>query len=123
MLHCLMSSLSEHLDLDDARPVPSPSEVPKEARSDLCRYYPSFVALSRSRHFCRASCNDAVNFAVADAHSMDKQKALLFGSAAAIRLLLFAAFPSLTPVLTGRVEISTPVTSFKRCAHTSRAMR
>lgn len=46
---------------------------------------------------------------------MDKQKALLFGSAVAIRLLLFTAFPSLPPVLTGRVEISTPVTSFKRC--------
>jgi len=58
--------------------------------------------------------NYALDFAVADAHAMDKQKALLFGSAAAIRLLLFAAFPSLPPVLTGRVEISTPVTSFKR---------
>ncbi|KAE9968344.1 hypothetical protein Vi05172_g5659 [Venturia inaequalis] len=45
---------------------------------------------------------------------MDKQKALLFGSAVAIRVLLFTAFPSLPPVLTGRVEISTPVTSFKR---------
>ncbi|QDS68753.1 hypothetical protein FKW77_004825 [Venturia effusa] len=45
---------------------------------------------------------------------MDKQKALLYGSAVAIRLLLFIAFPSLPPVLTGRVEISTPVTSFKR---------
>jgi phosphatidylinositol glycan class U len=48
---------------------------------------------------------------------MDKQKALLFGSAAAVRLLLFTAFPSLPPVLTGRVEISTPVTSFKRCMY------
>jgi len=47
--------------------------------------------------------------------AIDKQKALLFGAAAAIRLLLFAAFPSLPDLLTGRVEISTPVTSFKRC--------
>ncbi|KAF2427544.1 GPI transamidase component PIG-U [Tothia fuscella] len=45
---------------------------------------------------------------------MDKQKALLFASAAGIRLLLFTAFPSLPAVLTGRVELSTPVTSFKR---------
>jgi hypothetical protein len=52
---------------------------------------------------------------VAHKYVMDRQKALLFGSAAAIRLLLFTAFPSLPPVLTGRVEISTPVTSFKRC--------
>ncbi len=42
------------------------------------------------------------------------QKALLFGAAAAVRLLLFAAFPSLPDLLTGRVEISTPVSSFKR---------
>jgi len=51
--------------------------------------------------------------------NIDKQKALLFGSAAAVRLLLFAVFPSLPTLLTSRVEISTPVTSFKRC--TSRA--
>ncbi|KAK7547556.1 GPI transamidase subunit PIG-U [Phyllosticta citricarpa] len=46
--------------------------------------------------------------------AMDRQKALLFGSAAAVRLVLFLAFPSLPDLLTGRVEISTPVTSFKR---------
>ncbi|KAF2140828.1 uncharacterized protein K452DRAFT_298912 [Aplosporella prunicola CBS 121167] len=45
---------------------------------------------------------------------VDKQKALLFGSAAALRILLFTVFPSLPDLLTGRVEISTPVTSFKR---------
>ncbi|ORY03494.1 GPI transamidase subunit PIG-U [Clohesyomyces aquaticus] len=45
---------------------------------------------------------------------IDQQKALLFGAAAAVRLLLFTAFPSLPNLLTGRVEISTPVTSFKR---------
>ncbi|MCJ1258708.1 hypothetical protein MMC24_006541 [Lignoscripta atroalba] len=45
---------------------------------------------------------------------IDRRKALLFSAASALRLLLFAAFPSLPDLLTGRVEISTPVTSFKR---------
>ncbi|KAK4696730.1 GPI-anchor transamidase subunit U, partial [Lecanoromycetidae sp. Uapishka_2] len=47
--------------------------------------------------------------------AIDRGKALLYGFAAALRLLLFFAFPSLPDLLTGRVEISTPVTSFKRC--------
>ncbi|KAF9870249.1 GPI transamidase subunit PIG-U [Colletotrichum karsti] len=38
----------------------------------------------------------------------------VFAAAAALRLLLFVAFPGLPDLLTGRVEISTPVTSFKR---------
>ncbi|KAI9767106.1 MAG: hypothetical protein M1840_005895 [Geoglossum simile] len=46
--------------------------------------------------------------------AIDRRKAALFGAAIAIRLLLFTAFPSLPLLLTGRVEISTPVTSFKR---------
>ena len=46
---------------------------------------------------------------------IDRRKAILFASAAALRLVLFFAFPSLPILLTGRVEISTPVTSFKRC--------
>ena len=46
--------------------------------------------------------------------SIDRRKALLFSSAAALRLFLFIGFPSLAELLTGRVEISTPVTSFKR---------
>ncbi|KAF2110447.1 CDC91 cell division cycle 91-like protein [Lophiotrema nucula] len=46
--------------------------------------------------------------------AIDQQKALLFGAAAAVRLLLFTAFPSLPTLLAGRVEVSTPVTSFKR---------
>lgn len=46
--------------------------------------------------------------------AVDQQKALLFGAAAAVRLLLFTAFPSLPNLLAGRVEVSTPVTSFKR---------
>ncbi|KAF2132107.1 PIG-U-domain-containing protein [Dothidotthia symphoricarpi CBS 119687] len=45
---------------------------------------------------------------------VDKQKALLFGAAAAVRLLFFTFFPSLPALLAGRVEVSTPVTSFKR---------
>ncbi|KAF2705000.1 PIG-U-domain-containing protein [Pleomassaria siparia CBS 279.74] len=44
----------------------------------------------------------------------EPQKALLFAAAAAVRLLLFTAFPSLPSLLAGRVEVSTPVTSFKR---------
>jgi len=39
----------------------------------------------------------------------------LYLAAAALRLVLFVAFPQLPDLLTGRVEISTPVTSFKRC--------
>ncbi|TGO30364.1 hypothetical protein BPAE_0006g01040 [Botrytis paeoniae] len=46
--------------------------------------------------------------------SIDRRKAALFGAAAAVRLLLFASFPGLPDLLTARVEISTPVTSFKR---------
>ncbi|CAF9935754.1 hypothetical protein IMSHALPRED_010332 [Imshaugia aleurites] len=45
---------------------------------------------------------------------IDRRKAILFTSAAALRLVLFFTFPSLPVLLTGRVEISTPVTSFKR---------
>ncbi|KAH5169964.1 hypothetical protein HBI38_004010 [Parastagonospora nodorum] len=39
---------------------------------------------------------------------------LLFGAAAAVRLLLSTVFPALPGLLGGRVEVSTPVTSFKR---------
>ncbi|KAI9846286.1 MAG: hypothetical protein M1838_001345 [Thelocarpon superellum] len=46
--------------------------------------------------------------------SIDRRKASLWGAAVAVRLLLFLAFPSLPDLLTGRAEISTPVTSFKR---------
>ncbi|KAL8813831.1 MAG: hypothetical protein Q9223_006909 [Gallowayella weberi] len=46
--------------------------------------------------------------------AIDRRKVLLFSSAAALRFLLFSAFPRLPDLLTGRVEISTPVTSFKR---------
>lgn len=46
---------------------------------------------------------------------IDRRKVLLYGAASALRLFLFFGFPSLPDLLTGRVEISTPVTSFKRC--------
>lgn len=46
--------------------------------------------------------------------SIDRRKATLFAAAAAVRLLLFTS-PGLPDLLTGRVEVSTPVTSFKRC--------
>ena len=45
---------------------------------------------------------------------LDRRKLTLFGAAAVLRLVLFVAFPSLPKLLAGRVEISTPVTSFKR---------
>lgn len=38
----------------------------------------------------------------------------LYGAAAALRLALFTFFPALPDLLTSRVEVSTPVTSFKR---------
>jgi GPI-anchor transamidase subunit U len=41
--------------------------------------------------------------------------AALYAAAAVLRLVLFTGFPGLSELLTGRVEISTPVTSFKRC--------
>ncbi|KAH6720602.1 GPI transamidase subunit PIG-U [Leptodontidium sp. 2 PMI_412] len=45
--------------------------------------------------------------------NVDRRKATLFATAAAVRLLFFS-LPGLPDLLTGRVEISTPVTSFKR---------
>jgi hypothetical protein len=44
-----------------------------------------------------------------------QHKLLLFAAAAALRLLLFSLFPALPALLSGRVEVATPVTSFKRC--------
>lgn len=39
----------------------------------------------------------------------------LYLAAAVLRLVLFFAFPGLPELVAGRVEVSTPVTSFKRC--------
>ena len=44
----------------------------------------------------------------------DQPKTPLFSSAALLRILLVVVFPALPDLLTGRVEISTPVNSFKR---------
>lgn len=46
--------------------------------------------------------------------TMDRRSILIIVFAVALRLFLFTAFPSLPDLLTNRVEISTPVTSFKR---------
>lgn len=40
--------------------------------------------------------------------------AALYAGAAVLRLAIFTLLPDLPDLLTGRVEISTPVTSFKR---------
>lgn len=45
---------------------------------------------------------------------MRRRSYLVIFVAVVLRLVLFAAFPSLPDLLTNRVEISTPVTSFKR---------
>ncbi|MCJ1412205.1 hypothetical protein MMC19_006298 [Ptychographa xylographoides] len=45
---------------------------------------------------------------------IDRRKATLFAGATVLRLVLFYGFSSLPQLLTGRVEISTPVTSYKR---------
>ncbi len=47
--------------------------------------------------------------------TFDKRQASVFGAAVALRLLLTTLFPGLPDLLTGRVEVSTPVSSFKRC--------
>ncbi|KAI5288176.1 hypothetical protein KEM54_005415 [Ascosphaera aggregata] len=44
----------------------------------------------------------------------DKRKLYVFGAAALLRILLFALFPTLPELLMGRVELATPVSSFKR---------
>lgn len=45
---------------------------------------------------------------------VDRRKAAVYVAALALRLLLSLAFPSLPDLLTSRVEVSTPVSSFKR---------
>ncbi|OAX84175.1 hypothetical protein ACJ72_01450 [Emergomyces africanus] len=45
---------------------------------------------------------------------VDRRKLCVFGGAIALRILLFSLFPTLPDLLTGRVEVSTPVSSFKR---------
>ncbi|BDD58597.1 hypothetical protein MPDQ_007148 [Monascus purpureus] len=45
---------------------------------------------------------------------VNRRQAAVFGAAVLLRLLLWVLFPSLPDLLTGRVEVSTPVSSFKR---------
>jgi GPI-anchor transamidase subunit U len=47
--------------------------------------------------------------------ALNERKFGVFVAAIALRLLFFYIFPSLPDLLTGRVEVSTPVSSFKRC--------
>ncbi|KAJ5473465.1 hypothetical protein N7475_003031 [Penicillium sp. IBT 31633x] len=46
--------------------------------------------------------------------AVDRRKIAVFSAAFVLRLLLTCLFPSLPDLLTGRVEVSTPVNSFKR---------
>ncbi|KAJ5824177.1 hypothetical protein N7447_006517 [Penicillium robsamsonii] len=46
--------------------------------------------------------------------AVDRRRIAVFGAAFVLRLLLTCLFPSLPDLLTGRVEVSTPVNSFKR---------
>ncbi|KAJ5812078.1 hypothetical protein N7474_008379 [Penicillium riverlandense] len=46
--------------------------------------------------------------------SVDRRKIAVFSAAFVLRLVLICLFPSLPDLLTGRVEVSTPVNSFKR---------
>jgi hypothetical protein len=50
-----------------------------------------------------------------DAKVTSGRTAGLYAGAAVLRLAIFTLLPALPDLLTGRVEISTPVTSFKRC--------
>lgn len=55
--------------------------------------------------------------------TLTRDQLLVFAAAAALRLVIFAFFPDLQAYLTHRVEISTPVTSFKRCKSDVREVR
>ena len=77
--------------------------VPRELLRSWRIYCSNLYNLPREEDGC--SCTMVI----------DRRKIALFGTAAILRLALFGAFPSLPDLLTGRVEISTPVTSFKRC--------
>lgn len=46
--------------------------------------------------------------------SVDRRKIAVFSAAFVLRLVLICLFPALPDLLTGRVEVSTPVNSFKR---------
>lgn len=45
---------------------------------------------------------------------VDRRKVALYVIAANLRLVLFVVFPNIPDLLTGQVEVSTPLNSFKR---------
>jgi phosphatidylinositol glycan class U len=45
---------------------------------------------------------------------VDRRKIALYAIAANLRLVVFLVFPGIPDLLTGQVEVSTPVSSFKR---------
>jgi GPI-anchor transamidase subunit U len=53
---------------------------------------------------------------MASAMPTDRRKDLAFIAAGVVlRIIVFAFFPQLPEILTGQVEVSTPINSFKRC--------
>lgn len=75
------------------------------------------IALFRARCCCVSACpSQSWNSTMSDNKAHIQSRAGLFAGAALLRLALFVLFPSLPGLLTDRVEISTPVNSFKRCA-------
>jgi phosphatidylinositol glycan class U len=46
---------------------------------------------------------------------VDRRKIVLYVVAANLRLVVFLLFPGIPDLLTRQVEVSTPVSSFKRC--------
>jgi GPI-anchor transamidase subunit U len=46
---------------------------------------------------------------------VDRRKVVLYVVAANLRLVLFLIFSGIPDLLTGQVEVSTPLNSFKRC--------
>jgi hypothetical protein len=52
---------------------------------------------------------------------VDRRKVAVITVAVFLRILVFAFAPWLPDLLTGQVEVSTPVSSFKRCTHSQTA--
>lgn len=46
---------------------------------------------------------------------VDRRKTAIIAAAVVLRIIVFAFFPQLPDLLTGQVEVSTPISSFKRC--------
>lgn len=66
----------------------------------------------------RDICSQRWKLGMGDGNMPFQHTAGLYGAAAILRLALFTFFPALPDLLTNRVEVSTPVTSFKRCKTT-----